>query len=622
MQSLFGSSTSGGSLFSNGPSNEEVDEGFRLLYPCRGELEDHCFGSLQAKRGSIQPSISTTTCTDDTSDSLGYVGYFVPNQTPPNYKLSNDLATNLNFIYGTVGNEYFDPDYDPNINILADYKNKKFHITENFLVRLEDFQRTKENVEKIITKLIDENYSRMIEYFTDLNVVETNLLATTHAIESVRRKLACNIRSAESRTTMIFCSEKRERLVLLQGTCKGLKLLKDLFNSLEKNNTKNETAVATEHLYHCLHTIQSESNAYYSKFICLKATINKLHDIINNTLDFCTHQLKIINCRKFEMIEFRNLIQCFLILDLISKDIKIERDGLKDEIVMNVSNFVDSLLQTQQKDISKALHFCAAIFAGNNAECDDPISTNSLYGTTKVSDLYGKIPAEKAHLCVVRTVMNFVDILLTHNRFINWFESPLSDTRADTKVEEEDVIVVEKSAGIATEHQNSKGVNQQHSSIRTRILCNSNPRFSIFRGEISLGRKVVWGSIADSVIEMLNGLKLNSKLKVNDYFTILWTINALLVLGGDFCKNSIASQQLLNAVVERSFAYFSDIYAHSKVEFKAALVADHWDLCPAEYESEIQAILIKGINSNCCRNVEQKLLFKDHIIEKFYSFPV
>jgi hypothetical protein len=444
----------GGLADGTGVIDENIDELMKNLYQDPDILEKVCILSAKGLSAADMDNSKALTLSD----------------TPMTSALSGPVTINTKTtesVMDELGDEYFTHDFDPVERLLYDVSNwDKMELTEQFMLKIEETDSNKDFILGKLADMIEANYSELMTCMRDANDINTDLTRAVNQITYARRQIAqgCDLLDKGS-IRIAKLQIDRDRQQLIADSMTSLKLVKDLFKTVQKNITTGDLGYAAECASTLLEWLHSD---LYSQFRVLEEVGQHVHKQLLVIRQKTDKGLTRLCSRKFAVLEYNNLIKSYLLLDYICENLGGDISALNNcsndgadatspsKPVSPSSPFEEQIgcveglaLRIQRNlftDIEATLQSAALefIYASQHKKrrAQQELHIQGAYSTMQMDEMFDLAECELEELytrlspdliapCIVRSCELLCDIVHTHYMITQWHRSPFDPRNED-----------------------------------------------------------------------------------------------------------------------------------------------------------------------------------------------
>jgi len=616
-----------------GESNEnEIDAGFKNLYPSSSLLEKKCEESLKENFSNgfkVEKPSSTRV--------IGRA------------KLNNGKS--IQQVMGTLSSNYFLQNYDPVEAHLIEISSwKENDITQKFMSKIEDSDNDKDVIVGHLTAMIDQNYDELMECMKKVQEINVDLFEAGMQIKHSRMKIQSATGFLDKGSINVKNLHlRREKLSGLIDVLRGLKAVKDIYSTMQMKLKTGDVGDAAEYARDIFECFQNDGFGKFSALQSIHSNMPKSIFSIKNKTD---KALRRLSCRKFAAVEYDSIIKSYLILNNLFEQFKFDdnyycEDDGEDENMDN-NNCIDSLAQRitsfQLEDIDGCLHSAVMdliyLAQQHKQQAAAEIAVNGAYQQLKLEEimdlteiplnlLYKRITPELFPRCVMKTCELLADVVHTHYLITQWHLSPFDPRNADETFlhrssvsfqvdkfddsgdeidlekdsneddddddneEEEQVFKKERIFDIATSDEVKFNFGSSNDlflrSLYGKDVASSSPEKFIRHLEVlmklqyhnlSHSRKLIWKELIIGIVTMLNNLSFNSTTRFEDFIAMVGSLKLMIKLGKEFCGAD--SSQLDSCIKEKSEEFFFNFHMESFQVVRMMIEAESWRNIPIE----------------------------------------
>jgi hypothetical protein len=594
----------------------EVDLQLRGLYPDLQELEKKCDISLKDNKFilSLQSGESQTQQTLDVT---------------PSSRTPEDILEHL-----PVG--YFEKDYDPIVSHLEEISSwTEGDITERFMQKIEDTDSDKDVIVGHLTTMIDNNYDALMVCMTKIQEIDIFLIQAGIQISYTRKKIKAAQDSYHSGPVKVVKQyTRREKLQSILTTLQGLKSLKDIYKSMMNHINTGEIGLAAEYANSVLQSLKDQC---FDQFISMKNIGNSMQKSMYAIRRKTDRALKRVSCRKFTALEYESIAKAYLLLDHIEKVFKlknVDQHFVDDEFFYDSAHCIEGLPQRiirfQLDDIDSCLHAAIVeyIYLGQQKKqkVAKEIALPGIYNhhSQDVGDLdeiplgvlLRRMTAENLPICVVRACELLADIIHTHYLITQWHISPFDNRNHNLKfLHRSSVNMQQKKGGddigdfsvldasfVNADQSDDEDVddevelfrnettNGQNNNIHQKSFGfdrsswkSSDLQLMIASQELSKSRILLWEEVVRGLINLLSATIFTSEVKLDDFVSMTWAINLIVILGKEFAGSD--SKTLVASLKEKSEEFFRNYHLETFQVIRMMIDAEFWHNIPLNITS-------------------------------------
>lgn len=416
----------------NDPTDNDIDELMKTLYPSGDILEEMCATSYSSKYAVPEKKIEGG---DDA-----------------------DLDRSAEEVVQQLPQEYFTEDYDPLGSHLEEVSSwGDDNLIERFMNKIEATDTDKDVIIGLMTSMIDANYDELMECTRKVGVIESDLCRAGIQVNNGRR----NIRSAmevirNGAVKINALQAKRQKVLGIAETIKSLKAVKDIHKAMLNSITTGEVGKAAEFARSVVECLRTDSFDSFSSLKSIGESMQKNICTIRQKTDKALNRLC---CRKFTSLDYENIVRSYLILDYLSESMKISlhsdngNDADDDDaFYYDSTGCMDGLAQRvtrfQLEDIDACLHSSVMEYIYSSQQKKQqaaeelavagsfvPMQLGDIVDLTEIplKLLYRRLPSELVAPCVTRTCELLADVIHTHFLVTQWHNAPFDAQNHDWK---------------------------------------------------------------------------------------------------------------------------------------------------------------------------------------------
>ena len=582
-----------------GGDDLSIDDVLRDLYGDTDTLEERCKFSTT----TIESIANDSARRRSMAESMGV--------QRPNKKTQEEIIASLN-------DGYFTPDFDPVAMHLEKVQQwAEIDMSENFMHAIEETDTNKDVVVSKLSVMIESNYNELMNCMRDVHAIDIDLARAGIQVTNGRRKLNTADRLIVSGTLKIQeLHLMKQRLVEVEKISGAVLKLKKSFKEVHSLMNAGDLGKSALCAYDLLISLQDEVYEHIFSVAHLGESVQNLIPAIR----FKTDHALFKNCsRNFTTEKYADIISSYLMLDVMQETMGVQvvdastahsggifqqekgscTDGLAERIVRFMTVDVENCVREAIVEFlpeARRLHW--GQFAGRMDESNAPLAA-------MIEDVTGDLYAVQS---VVRTCEFLAAVIHTHYLITQWHRLPfderskdpaflhrcpnelftdgLSDNEADSDSEDEkDRSHEEGDEGAGSNKKSNKKKNSRlanfvESGIPTEDVGERlrKARLSLASQNLARSRPRIWAKVESAVVLVLNSVHPTSAVSVEDFLSMIWSLQSLMRIGQEFC--GLQSNRILSTMREKCVEYFSEIHSDSYEHMRAMIENETWSSVP------------------------------------------